>query len=173
MKTHAALALLLCGFSAIAQTEKPKKPPPVPPPLPPMAYALEGAFGGLTFSQPLAIVSAPGETDRIFVVEKTGCIQAVTQLDQPTPAKHVFANLTERPDGRLDDKGECGLLGLAFHPGFARNGWVYMYFSPAGPPAKNVLARFTMKGDSIDLTSQRVMLEIPVQRDSICRCRTT
>ena len=52
-------------------------------------------------------------------------IQAVTHLDQPTPEKHVFANLTERPDGKLDDKGECGVLGLAFHPDFARNGLFY------------------------------------------------
>jgi glucose/arabinose dehydrogenase len=132
MKRHAALALLLCSFSAIAQIPeppKPKKPPPVPPPLPARAYALEDAFGGLTFSQPLAIVSAPGEKDRIFVVEKTGCIQVVTRLDQPTPVKHVFANLTERPDGKLDDKGECGVLGLAFHPDYARNGRFFVYYS--------------------------------------------
>lgn len=128
MKLHTALALLLCGLSAIAQTPK-AKPPPVPPPLPPMAYALEDALGGLTFSQPVAVVSAPGEKDRLFVVEKTGCIQVVTQLDQPTPTKNVFANLIERPDGKLDDKGECGLLGLAFHPQFSRNGHYFVYYS--------------------------------------------
>ncbi len=94
-----------------------------------MAYALEDAFGGLTFSQPLAIVSAPGETSRLFVVEKTGCIQDITQLDQKTPKKQVFANLIERPDGKLDDKGECGLLGLAFHPQFASNRQFFVAYS--------------------------------------------
>lgn len=105
---------------AAAQAPKVKKPPPVPPPLPPLAYALEDAFGGLTFSMPVAVVSAPGEKDRLFVVEKTGCIQVVTLLDQAVPVKNEFLNLIERPDGKLDDKGECGLLGLAFHPDFAR-----------------------------------------------------
>lgn len=94
-----------------------------------MAYALEDAFGGLRFSQPVAIVGVPDETSRLFVVEKTGCIQIVTQLDQPIPTKHVFANLIERPDGKLDDKGECGLLGLAFHPEFARNKRFFVYYS--------------------------------------------
>lgn len=129
MKRSTALALLLCGASVVAQTPKPKKPAPVPPPLPPMPYALEDALGGLTFSQPLAIVSAPGEKDRLFVVEKTGCIQVVTELDGPTPKKRVFANLIERPDGKLDDKGECGLLGLAFHPDFARNKRFFVCYS--------------------------------------------
>jgi glucose/arabinose dehydrogenase len=95
----------------------------------PLAYVLEDALGGLTFSQPLAIVSPPGEKDRLFVVEKTGCIQVVTQLDQAVPVKREFLNLIERPDGRLDDKGECGLLGLAFHPDFARNRRFFVCYS--------------------------------------------
>ncbi len=129
MKRIAALIFMLwCSFVA-AQTTKVKKPPPVPPPLPPMAYALEDAFGGLTFSMPVAVVSAPGEKDRLFVVEKTGCIQVVTQLDQAVPVKSEFLNLIERPDGKLDDKGECGLLGLAFHPDYARNKLLFVCYS--------------------------------------------
>jgi glucose/arabinose dehydrogenase len=129
MKLRTALTILLCGWSAIAQTPKAKNPPPVPPPLPPLAYALEDALGGLTFSQPVAVVSAQGVKDRLFVVEKTGCIQEVTQLDQATPKKREFANLIERPDGKLDDKGECGMLGLALHPDFARNGRYFVCYS--------------------------------------------
>ena len=65
-------------------------------------------------------------------------------------------------------QAEDGLLGLAADPSFATNGFVYMYYSPAGPEPKNVLARFTMKGDSLDLASTKVMLEVPVQRDQCC-----
>lgn len=129
MKRRIAFAILLCGGSAIAQTPKAKKPPPVPPPLPPLAYVLEEALGGLTFSQPVAVVSAQGEKDRLFVVEKTGCIQVLTQLDHAVPVKSEFLNLIERPDGKLDDKGECGLLGLAFHPQFSRNGCCFVCYS--------------------------------------------
>jgi len=65
-------------------------------------------------------------------------------------------------------QAEDGLLGLAADPNFAANGWVYMYYSPAGPDAKNVLARFTMTGDSLDLASKKVLLEIPTQRLQCC-----
>jgi len=129
MKHAAVLMFMLCGSFVSAQTPMAKKPPPVPPPLPPMAYALEDALGGQAFSQPVAVVSTPGEKDRLFVVEKTGCIQVVTNLDQPTSTKHIFASVIERPDGKLNDKGECGLLGLAFHPQFARNGHYFVYYS--------------------------------------------
>src|SRR5438876_4024818 len=65
-------------------------------------------------------------------------------------------------------QAEDGLLGLAADPNFAANGWIYMYYSPAGLDAKNVLARFTMTGDSLDLASQKVLLEIPTQRLQCC-----
>jgi cytochrome c len=66
------------------------------------------------------------------------------------------------------DQAEDGLLGLAADPGFAQNGFVYMYYSPAGAVPKNVLSRFQMVGDSIDMASETVMLEIPTQRDQCC-----
>ncbi|MEX2154832.1 MAG: PQQ-dependent sugar dehydrogenase, partial [Gemmatimonadaceae bacterium] len=67
-----------------------------------------------------------------------------------------------------DKDAEDGLLGLAADPGFASNGWIYMFYSPAGPEAKNVLARYTMSGDSVDLASAKVILAVPVQRDECC-----
>src|SRR5437773_417403 len=64
----------------------PKKPAPKPAPkapsLPPTAYALEDAFPGARFSKPLAIASPPGENARLFVVEQTGSIQVLDQLDR-------------------------------------------------------------------------------------------
>lgn len=129
MKRVAVVALALCSIVAIAQTSKVKKPPPVPPPLPPMAYVLEETLGGLTFSMPVAIVDVPSDKSRLFVVEKTGYIQLVTGLDQATPQKQLFADLTQPPDGKLDDKGECGLLGMACHPDFAHNGRFFVCYS--------------------------------------------
>lgn len=129
MKQLALLTLLLFGFSAAAQTPKANKPKPAPPSLPPLNHALEDAFGGLGFSMPVAVVSAPGEKNRVFVLEKTGTIQMVVGFDQPKPEKRIFADLRERSDGIFEDKGECGLLGLAFHPNFANNGFCYVAYS--------------------------------------------
>ena len=49
------------------------------PPAPPVfGYATTNAFGTLTFTNPLAIVSPPGETNRLFVVEQRGRIAGPT-----------------------------------------------------------------------------------------------
>ena len=70
--------------------------------------------------------------------------------------------------------GERGALGLAIDPGFATNGYIYIYYtrqsgvssscgyqtyiqSIAGP--RNRVARFTMNGDSIDSASEKVLID--------------
>ena len=68
---------------------------------------------------------------------------------------------------RDDSEAEDGLLGLAADPNFAKNGWVYMYFSPPGEP-RNVLARFTLAGNTLDLASRKILLEVKTQRDQCC-----
>jgi cytochrome c len=96
--------------------------------------------------------------------------------------RHGYVNLYKPTDGRIrriatipvstkyadSSQAEDGLLGLAADPNFATNGWIYMYYSPAGAVPKNVLGRFTMVGDSLDLASQKVLLEIPTQRRACC-----
>ena len=60
------------------------------------------------------------------------------------------ASLTVSP---LASRGnEQGLLGMAFHPDFAKNGFIYLYYTaPEGGPAGHVeIARFTMKGTTAD-----------------------
>ena len=107
-------------------------------------YSTENAFSsGLTFTQPLGIVTAPGEMDRLFVLEKTGRIQVVSGLSS-TPVKSVFLDLS----ARVLTSSEEGLLGLAFHPDFANNHYFYVFYSTtattsAGTGAHERVARFT------------------------------
>src|SRR5262245_8972639 len=92
----------------------------MPPALPVFAYTTNNAFGSLTFSAPVAIVSAPGETNRLFIVEQGGRIIAITNLASPT--RTVFFDINGRPLG----SGEQGLLGLAFHPGYSTNRFFFV-----------------------------------------------
>jgi glucose/arabinose dehydrogenase len=103
----------------------------------------EDAFAGLTFDQPLGIVSPPGETGHIFILEKAGIIQVVTGLDS-TPVKQPFFDLRSR----VLTSSEQGLLGLAFHPNFAANRYFYVFYSTtattsAGTGAHERVSRFT------------------------------
>lgn len=84
------------------------------------------AFGNLAFTDPLAIVSPPDETNRLFIVEQRGVVAVITNLAAPNRSE--FLNLTGRVLGGAPSD-EQGLLGLAFHPGFRTNGFFYVYFT--------------------------------------------
>ena len=103
--------------------------------------------------------------ERVVFIERRGAVNLYT------PATGRYKKLATIPVSTqytTGDQGEDGLLGLAADPSFASTGWIYLYFSPAGPEPKNVLARFTMRGDALDLASRVVLLEVPVQRDQCC-----
>jgi hypothetical protein len=85
-------------------------------------YNLTHPFGNLSFENPVALASPPGETNRLFVVERHGKIMVITNLAAPT--KTLFLDLRFR---LRSNNIESGLLGLAFHPGYATNGYFYVY----------------------------------------------
>jgi cytochrome c len=62
---------------------------------------------------------------------------------------------------------EEGLMGLAKDPNYARNNWVYMYYSPVDS-AVNRLSRFTFKNDTIDQATEKTILEVKSQRNICC-----
>src|SRR5262249_40631018 len=64
-----------------------------------------------------------GETNRLFVIEKPGRIAVITNLTEPT--RTVFLDITNR----VFFEQESGLLGLAFHPQYASNGFFYVTYT--------------------------------------------
>ena len=113
--------------------------------------------------EPVELAVLPGE--KILFIGRKGTVNLYTPA-----TKHVtqIATIPVSLKYTTGDVAEDGLLGLAADPGFARNGWIYMYYSPAGSDPKNVLARYHMKGDSLDLSSAKILLQVPVQRDQCC-----
>src|SRR6185295_18677386 len=71
-------------------------------------YTLVEAFSGLSFENPIGLASAPGETNRLFVLEQVGLVYVITNLSSPT--RTLFLDV--RP---IFNGCEGGLLGLAFH----------------------------------------------------------
>ena len=113
--------------------------------------------------EPVELAVLPG--DRILFIQRHGDVNLYSPATKSVkklgtiPVSHKYAN---------GDEAEDGLLGLAADPNFARNGFVYMYYSAVDGAPRNQLVRFRMKGDSIDLASPKVMLEVPVQREQCC-----
>jgi glucose/arabinose dehydrogenase len=101
-------------------------------------YKTEPAFGGLSFNEPTQVVFAPGETTRVFVLERAGRVMVVPDLS--VPSRSVFLDLTTRVGNSGFDHG---LLSLAFHPRFAENGFFYLWYSTFVDGVRsNRLARF-------------------------------
>ena len=88
-----------------------------------LPYTTEVAFK-LDFDEPVAMVTPPGETNRLFVVEKTGRIIVIPDLGQPS--RRTFLDLRKKVG---DDEVEQGTLALAFHPDYAHNRQFYVWYT--------------------------------------------
>lgn len=105
------------------------------------------------FSFPLDLQSVAGDVERLYVVEQGGRIRIVRNGQvQAAP----FLDIS----GRLSAGGERGLLGLAFHPGFASNGRFYVNYT--NPSGDTHIAEFTAdSADAANPASERVLLVVP------------
>src|SRR5690348_648018 len=113
------------------------------------AYVTANAFPSIGFTNPLCITAPPGETNRLFIVEKKGRIVVITNLAAPTRSIFMDISSSSQVISSTDITvgGEEGLLGLAFHPGFATNGYFYVFYTgtattPAGSGRHDILSRF-------------------------------
>lgn len=105
-------------------------------------YALVNAFPGVTLDQPVGIVSAPNETNRLFIIERSGVIVAITNLAKPD--RTVFLDLR---DSTYSKNIETGLLGLAFHPGYRTNGYFFVFRTAYDRNLNDRLSRFSVSAE--------------------------
>ncbi|REG81362.1 PQQ-dependent sugar dehydrogenase [Algoriphagus antarcticus] len=68
--------------------------------------------------------------------------------------------------GELDvfPEREDGLMGMAKDPDFAKNNWLYLYYAPASEPALNRISRFDFVDNTLDLTSEEIILDVDLFR---------
>lgn len=101
----------------------------------PMATALQGQVFASGFAQSL-YATAPLGDSRLFVVQKGGLVRVVENGQTLTTP---FLNLSSL----VDTEGERGLLGLAFDPGYATNGRLYVNYIDK-KTLNTVVARYTV-----------------------------
>jgi glucose/arabinose dehydrogenase len=90
------------------------------------------------FDHPVLITHAGDGSGRLFVVEQAGTIRIIS-------GGSVLAAPFLDLRGRITSGGERGLLGLAFHPRFATNHFVYVNFTDLN--GNTVIARYTVGTD--------------------------
>ena len=126
---------------------------------PPAALArlvkLERVVRGL--SKPVAIAFAPNDTSgRMFVVEQDGRIRIVRKDGAILPG--AFLEVTQRVS--RNDR-EQGLLGLAFHPRYAQNGFFYVNYTDRDDNTRVVEYRVSRASpDRADPKSGRELLMV-------------
>ena len=122
-----------------------------PAPGPSNSLTLQPVATSTVFSSPLFLTAPIGNTSetRLFIVEQAGLIRIVDSLSGALIG--TFLDLTSR----VLSGGERGLLGMAFDPDYATNGFLYVYYTgrangviadgdiviaryQANPPAANV-----------------------------------
>jgi glucose/arabinose dehydrogenase len=162
-KRRAWSTLLLASAFLLAQCGGGEDlPDGTPPPGGDDVIALQRVFPDLSFDAPLFVSAAPGDSKKLFVVEKGGRIY-VFDRSAGSPNKHLFLDI----GAKIETDGEQGLLGLAFDPDYAGNGRFYVYYSAsrgtAGLARSTVVARYTRRTDNAseaDPTSELKLLTI-------------
>lgn len=114
------------------------------------------AFPNLQFVLPVVIANAGDE--RLFIVEQTGLIWSISGRGE-LATRTLFLNI----NGRVQDGGERGLLGLAFHPRYEQNGYFYVNYTHLRDGASfSRVSRFqdTAVANSVDPASEVILLEV-------------
>lgn len=146
--------VLLCALS-LAQGDRARAQDPRDP------YAYRFVQVGGKFDNPLYLTHANDGSGRLFVVEQAGQVWIMDEdgrtLDQPF--LDINALLTD--DTFRGGYTERGLLSLAFHPQFAQNGALFIYYFDRD--GHTVLARYRVSPDDpnrVDPNSGTILLRI-------------
>ncbi len=116
---------------------------------PQSVISLSRVFPESNFAKPLWMAQQPGDNDTWYVLEQTGSIYRV---DTRTTGKSLLLNLKQFYD--ISTCNECGLLGMAFHPDFNTNGFIYLSFTE-GPDDSLIsyVARFRSADGGLSFAS--------------------
>jgi glucose/arabinose dehydrogenase len=159
------MSVVACAGPSVDATPTPSvasatpAPQPASPSPPAADLRLELVADGLV--APVGLVTPGGEGGPTLVIDQTGPVLMLRDgqlLDEP------WLDLTDRLARLNPEYDERGLLGLAFHPAFAQNGRVFVYYSAPATNADynhdNVLSEFHADpgGERADRASERVIL---------------
>ena len=119
---------------------------------PPTAGSIKLQPVGNRFTNPVYLTS-PANDPRLFIVEQAGRIRIVKNgsvLGNP------FIDITDR----VKSGGEQGLLSVAFHPDYARNGFLYVNYTDKKGDTHVERYKVTSNPDVADPASATLLLKV-------------
>ena len=109
---------------------------------------------------PKPLILAPAPDGRIFFIQLHGQVKIWHPGD---------GRITEAASLEVYDQQESGLLGLALDPNFERNQWIYLKYSHP-VHSEEWISRFTIQGDTLDRSSETLIIKFPTNRDKDSCC---
>ena len=117
-----------------------------------------------TFFEPTELTILPNLD--VLVVQRHGEIYLYN--NETKKIKQAgFLNVYWKTEKTPGVNAEEGLLGVKADPDFAKNHFVYMFYSPADTSV-NRLSRFTLENDTIKTSSEKIILQFYEQREICC-----
>ena len=110
------------------------------------------------FNEPVQVLFDGSKESFMYVVEKDGFVRAVSMNKEETK-KPIFLDISDLVGITNDEEG---LLSLAFHPNYAENREIYVWYSSQEPHKRGVLSRFIKNkcDNTVDSKSELVILEV-------------
>ncbi len=130
-----------------------------PAPVAELSVTTERVFASLpNFANPVAMLQAPADASRWFVVEQAGRVRDFDAQPGVTSTR-VFIDIRTR----VRSGGELGLLGMAFHPAFPSDPRVYLSYTNDSSGLVSRISEFrsTDGGRTLDPSSELVVLTVP------------
>ncbi|MGB3018138.1 MAG: PQQ-dependent sugar dehydrogenase, partial [Ignavibacteria bacterium] len=123
-------------------------------------YKMRVAFPNLaTFNNPIEMVNAGDGTNRLFVAQQRGLIY-VFQNSPTVNSRKTFMDLT----GVVSATGsETGLLGIAFHPNYENNRYLYLSYTFDSSGLRSRIVRFEASSSNPDTalrSTQKILLTL-------------
>jgi len=134
---------------------------------PPSTYSLVEAFPGISFNSPHAFSTVPNDSEKLFVAEGDGYVQFIPDIGALEPEKVTYLDISDRV---LNDGNEVAMKGVAAHPMYADNGYIYVTYmtgsDPNTPPYRSRLSRFTRDPSDplrADPASELILLDLETE----------
>lgn len=100
-------------------------------------------------------MDAAGNTD-VYFVQRAGMVRRYNAAAKTLTDLGTIPVTTESSDG---------LNGIALDPGFKTNRWIYIFYTFSEQKVWRV-SRFTLKGDKLDLATEKILISIPTKGSS-------
>ncbi|MCI0504467.1 MAG: PQQ-dependent sugar dehydrogenase [Gammaproteobacteria bacterium] len=122
------------------------------------AVKLQRVFKDVRMDAIVFLTQAPEDDRYWYAVEKAGRVLRF-ENKAAVAESSIFVDITDRVDA---GPSEAGLLGMAFHPQFRTNGYVYLSYTGNDAGLKSYISRFKSldSGNSLSTDTEKRLLEV-------------